>query len=36
MASKLKNVGRCLDAVFRCVQLSAYDGGACLAKARKT
>jgi len=31
--TKLKSMGGCLEAVFTCVQLAAYDGGKCLAKA---
>jgi hypothetical protein len=36
VGAKLKSVGRCLDAVFTCVQLAAHDDGTCLAKAQKT
>ncbi len=36
IASKLKNLGTCLNAVFNCVQLAPNDGGACLAKAHTT
>lgn len=35
IGAKLKNVGRCLDAVFTCVQLAPHDER-CLDKARKT
>jgi hypothetical protein len=34
VATKLKTIGRCLDAVFACVQLAPHDDGSCLTKAR--
>jgi hypothetical protein len=36
VATKLKSIGRCLDAVFGCVQLTPQDDGTCLAKATST
>lgn len=36
VGTKLKSLGQCLDAVFKCVQLAPHDDGSCLKKATAT